>query len=142
MANNFIQHMDIAEAILPFTAWETIEYRLQNDATCYNWDMYEALLNTHFPAIAHVPHNARMGDKNELSPAPSRCTKLWASTVLKGLRRGGCLSIVNRRKSVPRLIGAMMGRRDLDVVAMFLHRLFLLDQRLRRAGVAFDWNEI
>ena len=103
---------------------------------------YEALFRTFFPEIADVPHNSKMGEKNVWVPRSSRCTREWAAKVLKGLSTSQCLPLLSRRKSVPRLIGALLGRRDLEVVALFLYRLFLLDQRLRRAGVAFDWNGI
>ncbi len=142
LSNNFLQHMDIAEAIVPFTAWEVIQYKLQNDSSCYTWETYERLFAAFFPEIAHVPHNSKMGVKNELNPLPSRCTKQWAAAVIREICLSNNLSIVNRRKSLPRLLGAWMGRRDVELVALFLYRLYLLEQRIRAAGIAFDWNQI
>lgn len=142
LANNFLQHMAVAEALTPFTAHQVIQYKLMNAPSCYTWETYEGLFKRFFPEIAHVPHNSKMGKQNDLRPTPSRCTKQWAAAALKGLMNSRCLPMLNRRKSVPRLIGALMGRRDLEAVAMFAYRLAMLDQRLRRAGIAFDWTEI
>ena len=142
ISNNFLQHLDVAEAIVPFTAWEVLQYKFQNDASCYTWETYEALFKTYFPEIAHVPHNLKMGEKNDLDPTPSRCTKTWARALLKGMSNSGCLPLINRRKALPRLVGALVGRRDVELVALFLYRLFLFEGRLRRAGVAFDWDAI
>jgi hypothetical protein len=142
LSNNFLQHMDLAEAIVPFAAWEVVQHKLQNSAGVYSFATYEALFRKFFPEIANVPHNSMMGAKNEFNPRPSRCTREWAAKVLKGLSGSRCLPLLSRRKSVPRLIGALMGRRDVEVVALFLYRLYMLDERLRRAGVTFDWYAI
>ena len=83
-----------------------------------------------------------MGTKNDLHPRPSHCTRHWAAAALQGLLRSDRLPLVSRRKAIPRLLGAMAGRGNLEVVALFLYRLHLLDDRLRHAGVRFDWNEI
>jgi hypothetical protein len=142
LANNFLQHMDVAEAIVPFTSFDLLQYKFQNDPTAYTFQTYEALFKAFYPEIAQVPHNSKMGSKNDLHPIPSRCEKQWATAVMRGLSRSNCLTLVSRKKSIPRLIGALMGRRDVDVVPRFLNRLLLLDQRLNRAGIAFDWNAI
>ncbi|MDB5293364.1 MAG: hypothetical protein JWL69_4605 [Phycisphaerales bacterium] len=142
LSNNFLQHIDIAEAIVPFTAWEVIQYKLNHDSSCFRWETYEALFRTYYPEIAHVPHNSTMGMKNDLNPKPSSATKKWAAAVLAALARSGCVPIMSRRRSVPRLLGALIGRRDVEVVAQFAYRLVMLDQRMRRAGLAFDWRAI
>ena len=142
LSNNFLQHLSIAEGLVPFTAWEVIQYKLRNDASCYSWETYEAIFARFFPEIADVPHNTRMGAKNNLNPRPSKCTKRWAATVLKAIARSNCISVLNRRNTIPRLIGTLMGYDGVEVVALFLYRLYLLDERLRRAGLALDWTAI
>jgi Asparagine synthase len=142
ISNNFLQHLSVSEALVPFVTWDVLQYKLSNDASCYSFEIYEALFRLFFPEIAHVPHNSKMGAANELNPRPSHWTKHWASQVLKGISRSGCMPLVNRRKSIPRLIGALMGRRGLDVAALFLYRLYMLEERLRNSGVNFDWRAI
>jgi len=142
MSNNIIQHLHVAEAITPFVNWESIQFKMQHDATCFSYDVYKKLLDKFFPQLSHIPHNSTLGAKNVRPSNPSRCTKQWARAVLSGLANPKCLTRLSRRKAIPRLIGAAMGRRDVEVVAMFLYRLFLLDQRLRKAGVDFDWDQI
>ncbi|HWE97455.1 MAG TPA: hypothetical protein VG269_26090 [Tepidisphaeraceae bacterium] len=142
LSNNFLQHLDVAEGILPFTAWEIIQYKLQHDPACCGWETYEALFRAYFPQIAHVPHNSKMGARNDLNPKPSAATKTWAAATLRALCRSGCVPVLNRRKSIPRLIGALSGRRDVEVVAQFAYRLVMLDRRMAKSGLAFDWNAI
>jgi hypothetical protein len=142
MSNNILQHLHVAEAIIPFASWESIQFKMQNDAPCFSYDVYGKLLDTYFPEMSHIPHNSKMAAGIDPVVSPSRCTRKWAAAVLKGLPRSNCMSLLNRRKAVPRLVGALMGRRDVEVVAMFLYRLLLLDERLRRSGVPFDWNAI
>ncbi|MDB5358133.1 MAG: hypothetical protein JWN24_4586 [Phycisphaerales bacterium] len=142
MSNNILQHLNVAEALIPFFSWESIQFKMQNDAACFSYDVYGKLLDTYFPQMSHIPHNSKIACGNHSVVRPSRCTRKWAMAVLAGLPRSNCMSLLNRRKAVPRLIGALMGRRDVEVVAMFLYRLHLLDERCRRCGVAFDWDEI
>jgi hypothetical protein len=142
MSNNIVQHLHVAEAITPFVSWESIQYKMQNDATCFSYDTYRKLLDRYFPQMSHIPHNTKLGDMNIRPTNPSHCMKQWARTVLTALANPKCLPPLSRRKAIPRLIGAALGRRDVEVVALFLYRLFLLDQRLRKAGVDFDWGQI
>jgi hypothetical protein len=83
-----------------------------------------------------------MGEKNVLHPSPSRCTKKWAAQVLKALALSGSLRALNRRNSIPQLIGALMGRRDLETVSLFAYRLLLLETRSRQSGLEFDLGKI
>jgi hypothetical protein len=142
MSSNILQHLHVAEAVSPFVNWESIQFKMQHDATCFSYDSYKKLLDRFFPQLSHIPHNSTLGAKNVRPSNPSRCTTQWARAVLSGLANPKCLPPLSRRKAIPRLIGAAMGRRDVEVVAMFLYRLFLLDQRLRKAGIEFDWNQI
>jgi hypothetical protein len=142
MSNNILQHLHVAEVIIPFASWESIQFKMQNDAACFSYDVYGKLLDTYFPQMSHIPHNSKIPCGNDAAVRRSRCTRKWAMAVLQGLLRSKSMSLLNRRKAVPRLIGAMAGRRDVEVVAMFLYRLHLLEERCRRREVAFDWNEI
>jgi len=141
-ANNFLQHLDIAEPILPFVSYDLIEYRFQNDTSCFGFDTYADLFRTYFPDIGDVPHNSKIAAHKWNLDRPSRHTRLWAAHVLKGLMRRPRLAMLNRRKALPRLIGAMAGRASLEVAARFLYRLLLLEERLEKAGVSFDWGAI
>ncbi|HEX4796250.1 MAG TPA: hypothetical protein VH370_20845 [Humisphaera sp.] len=142
MSNNVLQHLHVAEAITPFYSWETIQYKMGIDAACFSYDLYRKLLDRFYPQMSKIPHNSALADKNVRQIKPSRWTKRWATTVLKDLARPGRLSLLSHRKAAPRLLGTLIGRREMDVVAMFLYRLHLLEDRLRRAEVQFDWREM
>jgi len=47
----------VAEAVLPFASWETIQFKMQNDPTCFSYDVYGKLLEKYFPEMGHIPHN-------------------------------------------------------------------------------------
>ena len=142
MGNNVAQLLHLSDFILPFMSWECIDYKMQNDPDLYGYDTYGKLLATCFPEIGNIPHNSQMGEQNNFVPRPSDCVKSWAAAVLQSLLHADTLRLVSRRKAIPRLIGSLAGRADLEVVALFLYRLHLLDDRLRRAGMALDWNAI
>lgn len=143
MANNVMQFMHISEPLLPFMSFDAIQYKMMNDATMHSYDNYAGLLNRYFPELTHVPHNLKMGVKNHLLiTKPSRVTKRWAATVLTNVARSQCLSLLSPRKAVPRLIGALTGRRDMEAVALSTYRLLMLEKELHGAGIAFDWNQL
>ncbi|HET6248877.1 MAG TPA: asparagine synthase-related protein [Tepidisphaeraceae bacterium] len=142
MGNNVTQLLHVTDPIIPFASWELIDYKMQNDPSLYDYTMYKNLLADSFPEIAHIPHNCQMGAKNESSPRRSDCTTGWAAAALRAIMHKGNLSLLSRRKTLPRLLGSLAGRRDQEVLALFLYRLLLLENRLRQGGIMFDWNEI
>ena len=70
------------------------------------------------------------------NPAKAEAVRAWAADVLRHLARPDVLPVVDRRKAIPRMFGALVGRRDVDPAVGFLHRLLLLDRWCRRDGVA------
>ena len=142
LSNNFLQHLDVAEAIVPFHSFITLQNKFAYDDSCFAFETYEALLARLFPEIGAIPHNSRMGATNDLNPARSRATRQWCAAVLRGLSDRDRLPMVSRRKAIPRLLGALAGRRDVEVVPLFLYRLHLLDTRLRRRGLPIRWDMV
>jgi hypothetical protein len=145
VANNFLQHLDHAEAVMPLCTPSLFGLRFAHGYQTFNWDLYNYILGSRFPELANLPHNTKLQKGPRPRPPVSRCSKRWAAGLVNALTNpasGGMLSLVNRRKAIPRLLGVIAGRRDVEPVARFLKRLWLLERRLRRASVPFDWNGI
>lgn len=142
LANNFTQHFDISEAVMPFHLWNLVDLRFRNEYDCFTWETYDLLFRRHYPALADIPHNQRSDIPNQAKAVPSRRVRQWAGGLLGQLANPQCLPIVNRRKTIPRLAGAWLGRRDVQDVSIFLRRLYLLEQRARQGGIEFDWNKV
>ena len=67
MSNNILEHLDVAEAILPFYTWDLILSRFVNDYDCFTWETYELIFQRHFPDIAAIPHAGRLPDRQPKS---------------------------------------------------------------------------
>jgi hypothetical protein len=144
LGNNFRQHLDIAEGLCPFMNFDLIEYRFQHHWSCFGYDTYAQLFQTFLPELGSIPHAAKLTPQARPMPRhkASHCTRTWAFRGLKVMADGDALPFLSRRKTIPRLLGAFLGRTDLEVAARFVYRLLLLDERLRKSGVAFDWNDL
>jgi hypothetical protein len=147
LANNFLQFLHLRETILPFYSWDLIEYRLRHRYGCFTWQTYELLFRTYYPQLAEIPHSTRTTEAADGAAAttktpPSRHARPWARELLTTMLRPGRLSAVPRRKAVHRLAAAALGRGDHEHAVIFLERLWLLEQRLKAAGVEFDWRGI
>jgi hypothetical protein len=141
-SNNFLQHLDVAEPINPFYTWALIAQRFANHYDCFTWETSELLFRRHVPSLMDIPHSERGVVPPPAQPAPSRCRKQWAAAMLADLPRRGFLPLLSRKKALSRLTGALLGRRDVDDVVLFLQRLSLLESWLRQAEIPFDWRAI
>ncbi|HWE95202.1 MAG TPA: asparagine synthase-related protein [Tepidisphaeraceae bacterium] len=141
-SNNFLQHLDVAEPINPFYTWPLIAQRFANHYDCFTWETSELLFQHHAPCLADIPHSERGAIPPPVQSVPSRCTKQWAAAMLADLPRRGFLPLLSRKKALSRLTGALLGRRDVDDVVLFLQRLSLLESWLRQAEIPFDWRAI
>src|SRR5690242_17627505 len=81
ISNNFLQHLDLAEAVVPFYNPGLIADRFAYDYTCFNWELYELLLRTQFPAIGDIPHNARLPESKKPRKISS-ASRQWATHLL------------------------------------------------------------
>ncbi len=142
VSNNFLQHLDWCEAILPLCTPGLIGLRFSHDYSCFGWDFYEYLIASRFPELQRIPHNSKLPRPDKAPAQVSRASRAWAAELLAVLARPGTLTLVNRRKAIPRLLGVLAGRRDVEPVARFLQRLWLLEKRCRQNNIPFDWSAI
>lgn len=140
--NNFVQHMAFAEPIVPFVNYELFRYKTQTDSDAFTLQNYAAMLARYFPKLADVPHNDTLPNTIKPGDKPSRAIPRWARAALLAIAMRNGLKILNRRKTIPRLMDAMRGGGRGEVVALFAYRLHLLEQRLRQAEIAFDWDHL
>jgi len=62
--------------------------------------------------------------------------------VLSAMLARGALPIFDARKTVPRLLYALHGDAKAEIVAMFACRLYLLETKLRAAGIEMNWANL
>lgn len=140
--NNFVGHLGICEPLIPFANFELYQMKCQLDPACYKWETYEALLARKYPKLAGIPHNSKITNAPKRPFRRSRVTPRWAVTVLSAMLARGALPIFDARKTVPRLLYALHGDAKAEIVAMFAYRLYLLETKLRAAGIEMNWANL
>jgi hypothetical protein len=153
-AGIFTSHLDVADALLPFYAWDLIDYNASH-AGSFTGRTYDLLFQRHFPRLADVPHNTQVppwssakGKTNGWSGAaaaaarPTRHLRGWASGLLRQIAAKHRRTAITPRKLLARLPSALLAERRFEVELTFMHKVHAFEERLRRAGIQIDWSDI
>jgi hypothetical protein len=139
MSNNFLQHLDRCEPILPYSTAQLIALKLSIPNALLSFDSFREGLGRHFPEIADIPHT-----KDIARPAPtfrpsSYTKRRWAIQALATLPNRRNLGLFDRRKLLSRLtLGAMDGR--FEFVAEVAMRFLMLEALADQLGFSLDWE--
>jgi hypothetical protein len=140
-ATIFLSHLDVADALIPFTSWELIEYHARHNGS-FAADTYDRMFQRFFPALAHVPHSSQVpktGANGHAATMP-RHLRRWGRELLCSVPGGWSRTAIAPRKLVKRLPGALLLRsRHADEIG-YLHRIHAFEARLARANVGLDWS--
>jgi hypothetical protein len=137
ISNNFLQHLEMSEAILPFYDWSLLNYKMGHDSTMFGHDLYTRILNERFPGLSSI---ARASQSSERGTARPRVTRLWSRDLLPRMCRKDCLRYLMKRRCFPLILAGMTGHPRATNYVFTLQRLWLLEDMLSRAGVSVDWE--
>ena len=142
-ATIFLSHLDLADALIPFTSWELVDYHARHNGS-FAPDTYDRLFRRFFPALAHIPHSSQVSAKSEANAngaaRPPRHLRRWARELLRAVPGGWGRTAIAPRKLLKRLPGALLLRsRHPDDIG-YLHRIHAFEERLARANVGLDWS--
>jgi hypothetical protein len=136
ISNNFLQHIELTEALLPFYSWALLSYKMEHDYRLFNRDIYYRIFQRYFPTLAKTPHAS-----DHMRPLKvARCTKRWALQLLPIICNKNRLSLLSKGLCIPLTIAGIGGFRQAEHPILNFKRLYLLEQRLRDAGLDFDWE--
>ena len=149
ISNNFLQHLGLAEALLPFYSWGLMSYKMGHDDHGFSKDMYHRIFKNRFPALAAVPHASDL-KHNGAAVKRARCTTQWARELLGPLCKKNWLDLLAKERCIPLV---MMGASPLpplnrrlahiaEDTLLTVRRLYLLERRLKEAHVDFDWSQV
>ena len=160
-SNNFLQHLHLAEAILPLYSHDLIAFKLEHHPSVLSPKTCVNIFRAHFPKLATIPHahdlelaNAARTNSSFLSrlahrPRVSRYTAKWARELLPAMmdRR----SILRKKATTLYTLASTsyflqrLNQRFAEgaETAIFnFERFHLLEQRCRDAGLELDWQSI
>jgi hypothetical protein len=58
------------------------------------------------------------------------------------MKKGDWLSLLSRRRATLLIMAALVGHPEAESALFVIKRLYLLEQRIRGEGVAFDWQRL
>jgi Glutamine amidotransferase domain len=149
ISNNFLQHIGLAEAVLPFYTWPLLSYKMNGAYEVFNKDTYQGIFSRYFPTIAGIPHSS---DLNRPKGRARRATtaRRWAQRLLGPLFEKGRLNLLRRSTCVPLVImgASRLTWRSTRIVPIVedailtCQRLYLLEERAREARLDLDWGRV
>ena len=139
ISNNFLQHIELTEALIPFYSWALLAYKMEHAYKVFNWDIYRGIFKTYYPELAKIPHAYDLPSNKKTFKA-AQCSKQWAAQFLPVLFKKNFLSLLQRRSCIPMDIAGFAGLRRAEHTIFTFQRLYLLEQKVKEAGLDFDWD--
>jgi len=143
ISNNFLQHMGIAEALLPFYSWPLLNYKMEHDNALFSRDIYKNIFRNYFFPLSQIPHSDDLTSrKPQRSFGNARCTKRWARQLLSKLMSKKWLALLAKKQPILHTIASIGDIHKTEYTILRLQRLYLLEKKLKDAGLDFDWDSI
>lgn len=100
IANNFLQHIQISEAVLPFYSWPLLRYKMNHDNRVFDKHIYHRIFRNHFPEVADIP-NVVDYPSVKIQRFCARCTKRRARQLLRILSNKKWLTLLRKERAIP-----------------------------------------
>jgi hypothetical protein len=152
-AHIFLSHMDVADALIPYTSWDIVEFNASHVGS-FGGDTYDHLFRRFFPALTGIPHNTKLPEsphtdsgrelmnRRHAEQRPTRHLRHWASDLARAVPARFNTTAITPRKLLKRLpSGLVLDGRYADDLG-YLHRIHSFEERLRQARVRIDWSKI
>jgi len=140
-SNNFLQHRELAEALLPFYSWSLFAYKMQHDDKVFSRTVYQRIFQKYFPEVSTIPHASDL-PTNKRKHTVSRHTRKWARQMFPLMFSRERLAFLPRAWGIPIDLAGIMGLYRVEDGVLLLERLYLLEKRVRDAGLHVDWDAI
>ena len=138
ISNNFLQHIGITEALVPFYSWPLLSYKMEHETRVFNRYLYQKIFKTHYPELA-IPHADELATNNKTFRG-AQCTKKWARQLLPVIFNKNYLSLLQKKLCVPLDIAGFVRSEHAERAIFLFKRLYLLERKVKEAGLYFDWN--
>ena len=141
ISNNFVQHIGISEALIPYYSWPLLSYKMEHEAQVFSRYIYQRIFQTHYPELAKIPYAEDLVFPKKTFQA-AQCTKQWAGQLLPLICNKNYLSLLQKRTCIPLTIAGFTYLQKAQTTLFLFKRLYLLEKRVKEAGLDFDWNGI
>jgi asparagine synthase len=142
ISNNFLQHLDFVEALLPFYSWRLLSYKMRHNSRMFRPEVYDQIFTKYFPVLSRIPRADTLPRKETPHSNVANCTKQWARNLLPVMCSRKRLALLDRNWCAPRTLAGLAGFRRYEGTIRNFQRLYLLEETVRAAGLDFDWEHI
>lgn len=142
ISNNFLQHLDMSEALLPFYNWSLLAFKMRHDYSVFTPEVYQGIFHRYFPRLALIPHTSDAILSRQKMFGVAQCTKRWAREILPDVLFKQQLPLLERKRCIPLNLAGMIGLRKVESSVFLFKRLHLLEEASRHLGLDFDWDAI
>jgi hypothetical protein len=139
LSNNFLQHLELTEALLPLYSWDLLEYKMSHHYRALSREVYLQIFRNNFPEMAGIAHSA------ELRHRPygvAKCARRFARQIMPELLKRDWMSLLDRKSAVLHDLAGLVGYRKAESSMMQLQRLYLLEKETWNAGIELDWDRL
>ena len=92
-----------------------------------------------YPELAKIPHADDLASHKKTFRV-AQCTKLWARQMLPVIFNKNYLSLLQKGLCIPLDIAGFARSKRIERIIFLFKRLYLLEKRVKEAGLDFDWN--
>jgi hypothetical protein len=156
-SNNFLEHLGVSEALLPFYSWDLLQYKVSLPYRVFNDDVFLTIFRKQFPPLADIVHSDYLQKQRGRWDSPSsrierwlsllrkrssKTSARWARELLPVVRKGDWLSLLSRRRATLLLTAGLIRHPVAESSIFLMKRLHLLEERIRGEGLEFDWQRL
>ena len=138
ISNNFLQHLGLAEALIPFYSWRLLSYKMKHDYRVFNMTTYEGIFQKYFPKLSSIPRAVETAKSRK--PPNAKCSKMWAREIMPDIVDRKRLTLLYKRLCMPLNLAGMVGITKAEKAIFNFRKLYLLEKKTRESGVDFDWE--
>lgn len=143
ISNNFLQHLDLSEALLPFYNWNLLDYKVKHDYRLFTLDTYKLIYKKYFPDLAHIPRSSDTKTRTSKKYfGISQQAKKISRKLLYRMLSGNYLSIVEKPHRLISLAAGCAGLRRFEQIILNFERLYIFESLIREKNIDFDWDSI
>jgi asparagine synthetase B (glutamine-hydrolysing) len=141
ISNNFLQHLDYAESVLPFLSARLIQLKLSNPRLHFSIETYRELFARHVPQISHIPHEREVRRPTRRKPKFNPLLMRWAAQEFSNLLAKRRLRLLAKSRVAHRLLAAGISPHHEYVITM-VREISLLERFAASLHLPLEWDEL